>query len=63
MWYFHHMGVNLHRPVFKSIKRGLMHHSGSLALGSLILTFVAILRFIFDLLHVRNNKYYILENV
>ncbi|CAD8075354.1 unnamed protein product [Paramecium sonneborni] len=51
MWYFHHMGVNLHRPVFKSIKRGLMHHSGSLALGSLILTFVAILRFIFDLLH------------
>ncbi|CAD8074823.1 unnamed protein product [Paramecium primaurelia] len=51
MWYFHHMGVNLHRPVFKSIKRGLMHHSGSLALGSLILTFVAVLRFTFDLLH------------
>ena len=61
MWYFHHMGTALHRPVFKSIKRGLMHHSGSLALGSLILTFVAIIRLIFDLLHVtHSNK---IENV
>lgn len=46
------MGTALHRPVFKSIKRGLMHHSGSLALGSLILTFVAIIRITFDILHV-----------
>lgn len=52
MWYFSHMGVALHRPVFKSIKRGLLHHSGSLALGSLILTFVAFIRFTFDILHV-----------
>lgn len=55
MWYFHHMGVNLHHPVVKSVKRGLLHHSGSLALGSLILTFVAIIRFTFDLLHVINK--------
>lgn len=52
MWYFHHMGVNLHHPVVKSVKRGLLHHSGSLALGSLMLTFVAIIRFTFDILHV-----------
>lgn len=46
------MGVNMHHPVVKSVKRGLLHHSGSLALGSLILTFLAIIRFVFDILHV-----------
>lgn len=56
------MGASLHHPISKSVKRGLIHHSGSLALGSLILTFVFFIRVIFDLIHkcmkdaVSNNK-------
>lgn len=51
MWYFHHMGAPLHHPVTKSVLRGLLHHSGSLALGSLILTIVALIRLAFDMVH------------
>jgi len=52
MWYFSHLGHDLSHPISKSVVRGLFHHSGSLALGSLILTFVAIVRFLLDLVHV-----------
>jgi solute carrier family 44 (choline transporter-like protein), member 2/4/5 len=51
MWYFSHLGHDLSHPISKSIVRGLFHHSGSLALGSLILTFVGIVRFFLDQIH------------
>lgn len=54
MWYFSHLGHDLSHPISKSVIRGLCHHSGSLALGSLILTFVAIIRFLLELVHVKN---------
>jgi len=40
MWYFKDLGKDLHHAVGKSITQGLTHHSGSIALGGLILTIV-----------------------
>jgi len=50
MWYFSHLGNNDHlsHPISKSICRGLWHHGGSIALGSLILAFVGLIRVIMD---------------
>ncbi|KAM3144620.1 hypothetical protein pb186bvf_003227 [Paramecium bursaria] len=62
MWYFHHMGVALHHPVSKSVIRGMVHHSGSIALGSFILMLVNLVKWIFKIIHqamknsVQNNK-------
>lgn len=50
------MGKNLDAPVRTSVIRGLIHHGGSLALGSLILAFLWIIKFMLELVHVCKFK-------
>lgn len=53
MWYFSDMGKNMDAPVRTGVTRGLIHHGGSLALGSLILAFLWLIKFMLELVHVR----------
>ena len=48
MWYFSHLGADLSFPISKSVIRGLWHHAGSMALGSLILAFIGLIRLFMD---------------
>lgn len=52
MWYFHDLGLDLHNAIGKSVYRGIFYHSGSIALGSFVLTLIKMIQFIFSCIYV-----------
>jgi chromate transport protein ChrA len=63
MWYFSHLGHDLSHPISKSIVRGLFHHAGSIALGSLILALIGMIRHLMDEIRVLVLLLYLIESI